>query len=149
VLGLAVLIACVAAVRAWQSPPHYSHASLRLSYDIHDLGHTALQQEWRVPFQIRNFGTRRLVINEIDLECGCRDPIRRTILVPPGETVEANVTLDTRFAAGPIEKTASFTTSDPTHPRFELTVRAWVDAAETTPHPRSPDLNEASILISQ
>jgi hypothetical protein len=90
-----------------------------------------------------------LVINEIDLECGCRDPIRRTILVPPGETVEANVTLDTRFATGPIEKIASFTTSDPTQPRFDLTVRAWVDAANTTPRPRSPDPNEASIHISQ
>ena len=105
-------------------------ASLVLRENVCDLGRTSTQQERRVPIQIRNVGTRRLVVNAVDAGCGCGDPIRKTVIIPPGESVEVTVTLDTRFATGPVENIATFTTSDPAHPLFDLTVRAWVDSDE-------------------
>ena len=103
---------------------------------IRDLGHTTVQKEWEIVFRVRNDGTRRLVLNELESAC-CGDRARRTILVPPGTTAEVTVTLDTCFASGPIEATATFTTSDPAHPSLNLTVRAWVDAADVPGHSQS------------
>jgi hypothetical protein len=148
VLGVGVLIVCVTAVWAWQNPPQPPRASLNLSNHIRELGHTSIQKEWRVPFQIRNSGTRRLVINETDPDCGCGNRSLRTILVPSGETAELTVTLDTRFAAGPIEAIAAFTTNDPARPRFNLIVRARVDAA-SLPLNAKPEDTAVSILIRQ
>jgi hypothetical protein len=129
VFASAVLIVCVVAVRAWQCQPLPPRASLSLRTDIRDLGHTSIQKERRVSFQIRNSGTRRLVINEASHDCGCANRSARTILIPPGEIGELTVTLDTRFVFGPIETVASFLTNDPVRPRFNLTARARVDAA--------------------
>jgi hypothetical protein len=148
VLGVSVLIVCVTAVRAPQSQPQPLRASLNLPTHICELGHTSIQKEWRIPFQIRNSGTRRLVVNEADRDCGCGNRSSRTILVPPGETTELTVTLDTRFAAGPIEAIAAFTTNDPARPRFNLIVRAQVHAA-SLPLNSKPEDTSVSILIRQ
>jgi hypothetical protein len=107
------------------------------------------RQEQRVPFEIHNAGTRRLVLNEVDVDCGCGDPIRKTVIVPPGRSVDLTVTLNTRFVTGPIQKIASFATSDPARPRFDLTVRAWVDAAEQAACYGTDEPDEVSVLISR
>jgi hypothetical protein len=149
VVALAVLIVCVTAMRAWQNRLQPLRASLKLStHNIRELGHTSIQKEWRVPFQIRNSGTRRLVINEADPDCACGNRSLRTILVPSGETAELTVTLDTRFAAGPSEAVATFTTNDPARPRFNLIVRARVDAA-SLPLNSKPEDTAVSVLIRQ
>jgi len=111
-----------------------------------DLGHTTAQKEWKIGFPIRNAGTRRLVLNELDPDCNCGDRARQTTLVPPGATAEVTVTLDTRFASGPIETTARFTTSVPAQPALNLTVRAWVDAADYPGRSKTEVDAEMSIL---
>jgi hypothetical protein len=149
VFASVVLIVRVTALRAWQCQPLPPRASLSLRTDIRDLGHTSIQKEWRVSFQIRNSGTRRLIINEASRDCGCGNRSARTILVPPGETAELTVTLDTRFAAGPIETIAAFTTSDPARPRFNLIVRARVDAAGLPLNSKPDEDTTVSVLIRQ
>ena len=123
--------------------------TLYVAEKLRDLGRTPVQKKWDVDFPIRNIGTRRLVVNELDPGCRCGNRVHRTILIPPGETAEVAVTLNTRFDSGPIETTAVFTTNDPGQPRFNLTVRAWVDAADVLAHSRAHDESEVSILILQ
>lgn len=114
-----------------------------------DLGHTTVQRELGVIFPIRNNGMRRLVLNEVDRQCQCGDRARRTIVIPPGATDEVTVILDTRFAAGPIEATAAFTTNDPRRPTLMLTARAWVDTADAAGHSSAGIGNERSVLIRE
>jgi len=142
-----MLFAVILVIRSRQSQIQPSHASLSLSTNVVDLGRTSARREWRVPFQVCNSGDKRLVINEVDAAC-CGDSARETIIIPPGETVEVAVNLDTRFGTGPVENIASFTTSDPDHPRFNLTVRAFV--AVDDPVVADPDdPNQVSVLIRQ
>ena len=114
---------------------------------IRDLGNTTLEKQWKIVFPIRNDGARRLVLNELEHECNCKDHARRVILVRPGATAEVTVTLDTRFASGPIEATTSFATNDPARPSLNLTVRACVDVAEAPRRSGADDDAQSSILI--
>lgn len=91
-----------------------------------DLGRTSVRKEWKVDFPVRNTGTRRLVLNEVNSDCDCGAGLGRTTIIPPGETRDVTLTLDTRLASGPIEATANFTTSDPALPVLNLTVHAWL-----------------------
>lgn len=102
-----------------------------------DLGIISDDKILKTSFLVRNIGSRRLVVNEVDAACGCGNPVVDTIIIPPGEWGELNVSLDTRFMNGPVENTASFTTSDPERPRMFLTVRGWV--------PSSPGVSQSGL----
>jgi hypothetical protein len=148
-LGIAIFVGCISPAMSISGRTGPVAASLVLPKTVRDLGRTSTRQERGVPFQIRNVGTRRLVINEVDAGCGCGDPRRKTVIIPPGESVEVTVTLDTRFANGPVENIATFTTSDPGHPRFDLIVRAWVDADEHADDREVNQRQQVSVLIHQ
>lgn len=87
------------------------------------LGQTSAATQWQIVFPIRNLGARRLVLNELDPGCDCGDALH-TIVVPPLETAEITVFLDTHNAVGLVESEKSFTTNDPQMPRLELKVDA-------------------------
>jgi hypothetical protein len=146
-VGIAVVVGFLALAMYRTGDARPNAASLVMSDRVRDLGPTSIREERGVSFPIRNAGTRRLVLNELDQQCGCGDRVQRTILVAPGETVEVNVPLDTRFATGAVENSASFTTNDPAHPRFKLTVRAFVTAEK--PVLANPENRKVSVLIRQ
>ena len=152
--GLTLLVAtsaafssCVALAMTTLGPTSPVGPALVLPKNVRDLGRVSTRQEWRVTFPIRNAGARRLVLNELDVGCDCSDGVQRAILVAPGETAELEVTLDTRFATGCVENIATFTTSDPAHPRFDLTVRAWVDADEQVHRAETDQAQQFSVLV--
>jgi hypothetical protein len=120
--------------------------SLRMSNDVCEIGTTSIRKSWRVPFQIGNSGHKRLVINKVDAAC-CGDSSQETIVIPPGETAEVSVSLDTRIAFGAVENVVSFTTSDPDCPRLNLTVRAWVIGDEATSPAPADHRDTVSVLI--
>ncbi len=95
-----------------------------------DFGVVTFQEERQVSFTVLNTGKRRLVINEVNVGCGCGEPVLRTVVIPPGGAGELIVSIDTRFITGATEKSATFTTNDTTLPRFELLVKASVYPAE-------------------
>lgn len=107
-------------------------AILSFSNPIHDLGRTAVRKEWEIPFVLRNRGTRRLVINELDPVCNCGNRTRRTLTIPPGGSAQVTVTLDTRHASGAIEAIGVFTCNDLSASSFQLVARAFVDTAEAS-----------------
>jgi len=101
-------------------------AELKVYEALHDLGAIPVGFVQQVPFRISNHGSRRLVVNELDSECNCSNRVVRTIILAPGQTQEIDVPFDARSAAGLVETTTRFTTSDPTQPHFALTVRGRV-----------------------
>lgn len=127
--GIAALICGLAVGMARSAHTGPPHAALVLAAQVSDLPLSSVLGDRRAVFQVRNAGRRRLVISELDQSCGCGDRVRRTFLIPPGGAGEVDVVLDARLAGRPTESTAMFTTNDPTHPRFTLTVRAL--ASET------------------
>ena len=148
IVGIAVFVGCLTLTMGRPPAARSTGPMLVLPHNVRDLGRRTTRQEWRVPFQFQNSGTRRLVINEVDTGCGCGDPIRKTVIIPPGESAEVTVTLDARLATGPVEKITSFTTSDPAQPRVDLTVRAWVDG-EKPVATGLDDRKQASVLVRQ
>lgn len=104
-------------------------ATVLIPDPVQNLGQVSDRKQWQIMFPVQNCGNVRLVLNELDLECGCGDKSKQTMLVAPGTTMEIAVPFDTRFAAGSVENCVSFTTNDPAQPRVTLTVRAFVLAS--------------------
>ena len=109
-------------------------AIILIPQPVQTLGQISDRKVWQMLFSVQNQGNARIVLNESDLECGCGENPKRTLIIPPGETMQIAVPLDTRFSAGPVENRVSFTTNDPTQPRITLTARAFV----ATPAEQSP-----------
>lgn len=145
-VGVAVLIVCVRLAISFSGPARSAGALLVLPANVRDLGRMPASRELHVPFQIGNAGTRRLVLNELDLECCCGDHALRTILVAPDKTVEIQVPFHTRCETGLVERIVSFTTNDPAQPRLDLTVRAMVAADKPVLADRN-DCKQPSVLI--
>jgi len=133
--------------------PSYSdslgQARLHVSEPVRDLGHTSFENTLEEVFLIHNHGNRRLVVNELDQQCDCEDRVIRTVLISPGETARVVLTIDPRFASGPTETVAIFTTNDPVQPRFSLSVSAHVDAPDSPDPSRTEVPTAVSILIRQ
>jgi hypothetical protein len=98
--------------------------SLKIAKTNLDLGSLSQSSLHKATFLIENRGTRRLVLNE--LGCGCGETVRDAILIPPRQSEEVTIGLDTQFAWGEIEKKVQFSTNDVAQPQIELTVRAQV-----------------------
>lgn len=124
-------------------------ATVLIPEPVQTLGQISDRKQWQIIFPVRNSGDMRLVLNELDLDCGCGNKTKRSVLVPPGKTTKISVLLDTRFAAGSVENCVSFTTNDPTQPRVTLTVRAFVLASPQPKSAHQEELKQVSVLMPQ
>jgi hypothetical protein len=122
-------------------------AVLYIDNPLVELGALSPGELREVVYSISNKGNSRLVINEVDRGCGCGDPVRRTLLIPPGATKDMVVSIDTPITTGAIEKLTTFTTNDPAQPRFNLLVRAWVAPTEHLDGPDADQRQSFSVLI--
>jgi len=150
-LALFVLSGTASIHRDWleSALAEKAQPTLRIAETVRDLGQTTERKQWNVSFSIHNVGNTRLVMNELDLECGCGDKIKQTILIPPGETAEVTVPLDSRFKSGKIENSASFLTSDPSQPKVTLTAKAFVAAPIPSQAPDTSHAQQHSILVTE
>ncbi len=112
-----------------------------------DLGVLSPGDVREVAFRIANKGNRRVVINEIDRGCECGEPVRRTIVIPPGAAEDWVLNIDTKFKIGAFEKLTSFTTSDPAQPRFDLLVKGSVQPVEKSDDSDADQQQQVSVLI--
>lgn len=128
-LTLVGLVAAVTAVqvRSQASSVQPAKATLLIPERCIDLGVLLAGEQREVAFTVTNQGNRRLVINEITPDCNCKNPVRRTTLIPPGETENLVVSIDGWSGSGSIGKKLLFSSNDPVEPRFELTVRAQIE----------------------
>ena len=119
---------------------------------LKDLGTTTVQKEWEVPFLVQNRGSHRLVINQVQEECGCLDRDRGTLVVPAHGSAEVTLRIDSRFAFGPVEVIAGFTCNDPLATHFNLIVRMNVNVPESPPtscRTGTPEVAEGTLFITR
>lgn len=96
-----------------------------------DFGEALPQKTLTKEFQVRNFGSEDLRVENVSTSCGCTaallDP--RHTLVKPGGSAPLRVELQTRSAQGRIVKSVLIRTNDPVKGTYELKVEATVVAA--------------------
>jgi hypothetical protein len=136
---------CISWAARWSNAAHPPAAQVQIAGSSRDLGRILCGSEHTVAFLIRNAGTRRLVINEIESACGCASAVGRTIIVPPGDSVDVSVTLRASQVPGPIERVANFTTNAPGTSRFQLAVRAQVESEHGPPRIELDSLGESIV----
>lgn len=105
---------------------------LNVETRVAELGQVRFGSRTDIAFQIENLGGKRVMIHEIDQECACGEPIRRSMTLDAQEDQDWVVNFETAFQEGPLEKSWYFISSDPALPRFSLTVRAEVESPPKT-----------------
>lgn len=93
---------------------------------IKDVGKVAKGEKVKLDFELKNAGTAELVIQEVRPTCGCT-VASFDAKIAPGATGKVHVELDTVDFSGPIAKTITVLSNDPTSPRLTLTVKAMIE----------------------
>ena len=92
----------------------------------HDFGTVTQGIVLRTAFRVENAGDRRLILVDKTAACCGEEPDSRGFIVPPHETKELPVEVDTMQWWGRMEHVVQYTTNDPATPRFALKLTAQV-----------------------
>lgn len=96
--------------------------------NVHDFGSVEQGNVVMHAFRIENGGTTPLRIGHLKGTCACTVAASTERDVPPGESAEISVRLDTARLAGPTRKTVTVYTNDPETPVVGLTVTGRVES---------------------
>ena len=116
-----VLPARLEDARAGSSTP-----MIELPYREQDLGKVPQGTVLRASFPITNVGSRRLILVERSRACCGQSPGQPETTLPPGETTELRVQVDTSRYCGRMREVVRYSTNDPDTPQFALSVTAHV-----------------------
>jgi len=97
---------------------------------VFDFGRALQKKTLHKDFIIKNFGTDDLEIERVSTTCGCTAALIDNKIVKPGQKAVLRVSLDTRTAAGRIERKILVQSNDPVKNPLELKVQATVVAGE-------------------
>lgn len=97
-------------------------AQLRLDETRRELGNLAAGKPARATFRAFNDGTHRLVIRKETGHCCGRGGEEEITIVPPGESRNLVVEVDTTGIQGGLQSDITYASNDPRMPRFTLTV---------------------------
>ena len=128
ITSLITVLAVVAIVAAaWLASPRPDDtgSTLRLSSAAKDFGTVAPGQRLQDGFSVRNRGSRRLILHQDGASC-CGQATPEPLIASPGQTINVPVDVLAPTQPGPFEQTLSFTTNDPSRPRFEFVLRGLV-----------------------
>lgn len=132
----------------WQSPSENQNTPrLLLTRDRAHIGRLSEGEVRRVTFDMINQGTRRLVINEMDDDCKCGHPVRRTLLLAPNSTETWTLDINSDFESGQFKKLIRFTTSDPAQPQFELQINGSAPETQISQTAHSIDEQFKSVFV--
>lgn len=87
-----------------------------------NLGRLTQGQIREISFPIRNAGGRRLVVSSENQACCGQSVDQPPLVLPPGETAEIRIRLDTTGHCGQLRETHSYHTNDASHPRLSFVV---------------------------
>lgn len=127
VLGLTCATAPI--VQAAEPPTAQSPARgprLTITDASHDFGTVTQGKILSHTFRISNGGDALLAINEITPSCGCTTTGDWPHTLKPGESGAIPVNVDTERFTGPISKTISIASNDPTRPTTILVLKATI-----------------------
>ncbi|MEX2120483.1 MAG: hypothetical protein WD847_12880 [Pirellulales bacterium] len=91
-----------------------------------DLGRLRQGTTHRVAFAVSNRGTRRLILTDRGNCCGEETPPVQ-LVVPPGESLNVVIELDTSRWFGQVRHMAEYDTNDPQAPSLAFTITALVE----------------------
>jgi mono/diheme cytochrome c family protein len=94
--------------------------SLSLQPDHYDFGEVDEGVEIEHTFQVKNVGTKALIIRSVDSTCGCTVPKISKKSLQPGESTSLRVIVDTAMKQNKITKTVTISSNDRQHPVTEL-----------------------------
>ncbi len=86
-----------------------------------DLG-TLTPERHDTTFHIANIGSDTLIINYFKSSCGCMTGNLSKYIIPPGDTVTANVSFDVSHRSGTVHKSFLVSTNQPDFSRFYISV---------------------------
>lgn len=130
--GLGILAATVALAQA-PTPPATAPAApvgpapkLVVAEPIHDAGDVSKGETVKADFVVENQGEAELEITGVHPACGCT-VASFDAKVAPGGKGKIHAELDTSDFQGPVAKTITVTSNDPTNPRLTLTIKAKIE----------------------
>jgi hypothetical protein len=114
-------------------PPAISNASARpqvvVEQTVRDLGSRRQGSTLRASFQVRNAGSRRLILVRQSSGCDCLTG-EPEVIIGPGRRRPVALTLDTHQFQGPIGVPIRYQTNDPARPLVEFEIRADIVVAK-------------------
>lgn len=123
---LAMVLAMTAPVFAQEKSEAASKAPrLTVVEPVKDFGTVPKGQKLDISFVVKNTGTSDLEVIAARPSCGCTVADFDKI-IKPGQTGKVNAHIDTTNFAGPIAKSITIETNDPSTPSAQLTVHAVV-----------------------
>jgi hypothetical protein len=120
---LAIFFLIPLANRHTVASSHESAAKLMLATDQRRVVWSGDSPRLDVRFRIENHGNRRLIIHAWDDACGCHHVTSEPLIVPPRGKRDLVVSISPRPGTLSSRYTNRFTSNDPRHPRFDLTVQ--------------------------
>src|SRR3989304_959639 len=108
--------------------PAQERSNLDFDSSVFDFGSLDTQTKASHVFRIRNAGTATLKISKGETSCKCVVGDLDRTEIPPGETADITITLETNQRLGQFRETATFFSNDPLHPRFDLEVSGQIKA---------------------
>ncbi|MHC4176507.1 MAG: Ig-like domain-containing protein [Planctomycetota bacterium] len=123
-----------------------SAPAIRLAHTERDLGTVVQGAELRTAFPIANVGTRRLILREHRRACCGQAADQSEIVVPPGNSTELKVQVDTSPWCGRMREAVRYTTNDPDRPQLTLYVNADVIPCAKHTEKASPDSRDLGFV---
>lgn len=117
------LLALIGSTALWaQSAPQ-----MVLEDPVHDFGVVVKGEVVDWAFTVRNAGTADLVITDVRPSCGCT-VAQWDKVVKPGESGKVSTKLETKDFKGPISKTVTIASNDPSTPQARVFLKATISA---------------------
>ena len=118
-LGLVLILLIALAVIHVRGRESTLGPRARIDVRQHDFGGIPIGTELAATFQVRNDGSRRLILNEQGACCGAA----LETIIAPRQTQNIVVPIQTgQLRPGPVRESVIFETNDPRNPILEFTV---------------------------
>lgn len=75
---------------------------------------------------IKNTGTETLAVGKVDVSCGCTGTVVSNDKIEPGKTGTIKITFNSQNFSGPVHKTVTINSNDPSSPRTVVEFTAEV-----------------------
>jgi len=112
--------------------------SLTVSEEIGDLGKIKPDEEQTHIFTLKNEGGETLIIERVQAPCGCTATMLSEERIPPGKTVQLEVTFNPRGYDGEVTQSVYIYSNDPENQRKRIAIKADVE------HIPSPEIELSS-----
>jgi hypothetical protein len=121
VVTIALLVGSVELLRATRYRP-----SIVIHSSAKDVGLVRQGEKITQSFKIENRGKRTLVISDVESDCYCTSTPTTELQIPPGETKQFALTVDTSRLEGTVQREASLYTNDPYQSLVKVVINATV-----------------------